>query len=108
MLSLNRVILTGRLKDAPEIRYTPQGHPVTFFTLMLPSTPIREKGFTFEDVAIQVMLVGEDSEPWVKSKGRPGESVLVEGGLVQRRWETSGGRTRREIGIIAHSVKDLH
>jgi len=104
---LNRVILAGRLKEDPEIRYTPQGKPVIFFTLSLPSERLGDESLPFENVSIRVMLVDERSERWAQQKGKAGENVLIEGGLVQRRWETAEGKMSREIGIIAHDVKDL-
>jgi single-stranded DNA-binding protein len=54
-----------------------------------------------------VMLVDERSESWARQTGKAGGNVLVEGGLVQRRWETAEGQISREIGVIAHDVKDL-
>lgn len=107
MFYLNRVILAGRLKDAPEIRYTPKGKPVTFFTLSLASERLEDESSAFEDISIRVMLLGERSELWAKRKVKAGENVLVEGGLVQRRWETAEGRMRREIEVVAHKVRDI-
>jgi single-strand DNA-binding protein len=104
---LNRVILAGRLKEGPDIRYTPQGKPVIFFTLSLPPERPEDESFPFENVSIRVMLVGERSESWAKRQGKVGSNVLVEGYLVQRRWETTEGQMKREIGILAHGVKDL-
>lgn len=107
MFYLNRVILAGRLKERPEIRYTPRGKPVIFFTLTLPSERLEDESLPFENVAVRVMLVGEGSESWAQQRGTEGGNVLVEGGLVQRRWETAEGQMSKEIGIIAHGVKEL-
>jgi single-stranded DNA-binding protein len=103
----NRVILAGRVEHDPEIRYTPRGKPVIFLTLSLPSERLEDESFPCEDVSIRVMLVGEESASWAQREGKAGGNVLVEGGLVQRRWETIEGSVRREIGVIAHGVKDL-
>jgi single-stranded DNA-binding protein len=103
----NRVILAGRLEHDPEIRYTPRGEPVIFLSLSLPSERLAGASFPVEDVSIRVMLVGEGSELWAQQEGKAGGNVLVEGGLVQRRWETAEGNVRREIAVIAHGVKDL-
>ena len=79
MFYLNRVILAGRLKEGPEIRYTPHGKPVIFFTLSLPSERPEDESLPFENVSVRVMLVGERSESWAKQKRKAGENVLVEG-----------------------------
>jgi single-strand DNA-binding protein len=104
---LNRVILAGRLERDPEIRYTPRGKPVIFLSLSLPSERPEDASFPCEDVSIRVMLVGKESELWAQQEGKAGGNILVEGGLIQRRWETAEGTVKREIGVIAHGVKDL-
>ena len=107
MVYLNRVILAGRLEHDPEIRYTPRGKPMIFLRLSLPSERPKDAALPCEDVSIRVMLVGEESELWAQQEGKAGGNVLVEGGLVQRRWETVEGNVKREIGVIARGVKDL-
>jgi single-stranded DNA-binding protein len=109
MFFLNHVILAGRLKDGPEIRYTPKGKPVIIFTLSLPSEKLEEEHlpFTFEAVSIRVMLVGERLEQWAKKEVKGVRNVIVEGGLVQRRWETEGGKMMKEIGVLAYKVRDF-
>jgi single-strand DNA-binding protein len=104
---LNRVTLAGRLEHDPEIRYTPRGKSVIFLTLSLPSERLEDEAIPCEDVSIRVMLVGEQSELWAQRGGKAGGNVLIEGGLVQRRWETTEGNVRRELGVIAHDVKDV-
>jgi single-stranded DNA-binding protein len=110
MFYLNHVILAGRLKDGPEIRYTPKGKPVIIFTLNLPSERLEEEHlpFAFETVSIKVMLVGERSEQWAKKEVKGVRNVLVEGGLVQRRWETEEGKMMKEIGILAYKVREFN
>jgi single-strand DNA-binding protein len=104
---LNRVILAGKLEGDPEIRYTPRGKPVIFLSLSLPSEQSEEASLPCEDVSIRVMLVGEESELWAQQGGKAGGNVLVEGGLVQRRWETPEGTVKKELGLIARGIKDV-
>jgi single-strand DNA-binding protein len=104
---LNRVTLAGRMEHDPEIRYTPRGKPVIFLTLSLPSARLADTSLAAEDVFIRVMLVGEESAAWAQQEGKAGGNVQVEGGLVQRRWETAEGSVKREIGVVAHEVKNV-
>lgn len=107
MLFLNRVILAGRLKDNPEVRYTPQGKPVVVFTLSLPSEEPAGLTLPCEDVSVRVILVNSSSTHWSKRNVRAGRNLLIEGSLLQRCWETAGGVTEREIEIVAHTVKEI-
>jgi len=101
----NKVILIGNLTKDPELRYTPQGTPVC--NIRLASTTKYKSGDTMKDdtLFINVVVWGKQGETVAQhlSKGR---SVLVEGRLQERRWE-SEGQQRSKFEIIAQSVRFL-
>ena len=101
----NKVILIGNLTKDPELRYTPQGTPVC--TLRLASTTKYKSGDSMKDdtLFINVVVWGKQGETVAQhlSKGR---SVLVEGRLQERRWE-SEGQQRSKFEIVAQAVRFL-
>jgi single-strand DNA-binding protein len=101
----NKVILIGNLTKDPELRYTPQGTPVC--TLRLASTTKFKSGDSMKDetLFINVVVWGKQGETVAQhlSKGR---SVLVEGRLQERRWETEGQQKSR-FEVVAQGVRFL-
>ena len=101
----NKVILIGNLTKDPELRYTPQGTPVC--TLRLASTTKYKSGDGMKDdtLFINVVVWGKQGETVAQhlSKGR---SVLVDGRLQERRWE-SEGQQRSRFEIVAQGVRFL-
>jgi single-strand DNA-binding protein len=101
----NKVILIGNLTKDPELRYTPQGTPVC--TLRLASTTKYKSGDSMKDdtLFINVVVWGKQGETAAQhlSKGR---SVLVEGRLQERRWE-SEGQQRSKFEVVAQAVRFL-
>lgn len=102
----NRIILIGNLTKDPELRYTPQGTPVTTFRLAVTSRFRQSSGETKDETLfIDTVVFGKQAETVSQylSKGR---TVLVEGRLQERRWE-SEGQQRSKFEVIAQSVKFL-
>ncbi|NJD56435.1 MAG: single-stranded DNA-binding protein [Nitrospirae bacterium] len=101
----NKVILIGNLTKDPELRYTPQGTPVC--TLRIASTTRFKSGDSMKDetLFINVVVWGKQGETAAQhlSKGR---SVLVEGRLQERRWETDGQQKSR-FEVVAQGVRFL-
>ena len=101
----NKVILIGNLTKDPELRYTPQGTPVC--TLRIASTTRFKSGDSMKDetLFINVIVWGKQGETVAQhlSKGR---SVLVEGRLQERRWETEGQQKSR-FEVVAQGVRFL-
>jgi single-strand DNA-binding protein len=106
MANLSKVILCGRLTRDPELRYTTGGTAVT--TLSLAVNRRFKKGDNWEEEVsfFNVVLFGRRAETTAEymSKGR---EILVEGDLVQRRWETSDGQKRSTVEILANQVEWL-
>jgi single-strand DNA-binding protein len=101
----NKIILIGNLTKDPELRYTPQGTPVC--TLRLASTTKYKSGDSMKDetLFIDVIVWGKQGETAAQHLGK-GRSVLVEGRLQERRWE-SDGQKRSKFEVVASSVRFL-
>lgn len=104
-VTYNRVILAGNLTRDPEIRYLPSGLPVVNFSIAVNSR-YRQNNELKEEVSFfDIVVFGKTGENCAEylSKGR---SVLVEGRLRQRRWESEGTR-RSKIEVVAGIVQFL-
>jgi single-strand DNA-binding protein len=100
----NKVIFLGNLTRDPELRYTPQGLAVCEFPIAVPHR-YRLHDEIKEDVCyIDIVAFGRTGE---RSKGhlRKGSRVLVDGRLMQRRWETASGQKRHKYEVVANAVQ---
>jgi len=100
MSNLNKVMLMGRLTRDPELRYTPQGIPVSDIGLAINresgSGAERKKETTFVDVTLwrrQAEVVCE-----YMKKGSP---IFVEGRLSLDSWEGQDGQKRSRLRVVA-------
>ena len=102
----NKVILIGNLTKDPELRYTPQGTPVC--TLRIASSTKYKSGDSMkeETLFIDVVVWGKQGESAAQHLEK-GRSVLVEGRLQERRWETDG-QQKSKFEVVAQSVKFLY
>ena len=101
----NKVILIGNLTKDPELRYTPQGTPVC--TLRIASTTRFKSGDSMKDetLFINVVVWGKQGETAAQHLST-GRSVLVEGRLQERRWE-SDGQQKSRFEVVAQGVRFL-
>lgn len=101
----NRIILIGNLTKDPDLRYTPQGTPVSTLRLAVNSRFKQSDEMREETLFIDVVVFGKQAETSSQylSKGSP---VLIEGRLQERKWE-SDGQTRSKMEVIAQTVRFL-
>lgn len=101
----NKIILIGNLTKDPELRYTPQGTAVASFRIAVNSKIKQQGELKDETLFIGVVVFGKQAESAGQylSKGR---SVLVEGRLQERKWE-SEGQQRSRMEVVASSVRFL-
>ena len=106
MANYNRVILVGNLTRDPEKRYTANGVPVTNFSLAVNRRYRQGESEREETLFIDIVTWQRLAETCAEylGKGRP---VLVEGRLVQRKWETEDGQRRSKIEVNADLVQFL-
>lgn len=101
----NKVILIGNLTKDPELRYTPQGTPVSTFRIAV-NTRYKQSEEAREDTLfIDVVTFGKQAETCSQYLSK-GKSVLVEGRLQERRWE-SEGQQRSKFEVVAQTVRFL-
>jgi single-strand DNA-binding protein len=104
-MSLNRVLILGRLGADPELRYTASQYAVCSLRV---ATNDRKKNAdgTWVDTTEwhSVSVFGKTAENCSKflSKGR---QVFVEGKLQTRKWQDSEGKDRYKTEIIANAVQ---
>jgi single-strand DNA-binding protein len=101
----NRIILIGNLTKDPELRYTPQGTPVASFRIAVNSRYKQADEAREDTLFIDVVTFGKQAETCSQYLGK-GKSVLVEGRLQERRWE-SEGQQRSKVEVIAQTVRFL-
>lgn len=101
----NRIILIGNLTKDPELRYTPQGTPVSTFRIAV-NTRYKQSEESREDTLfIDIVTFGKQAETCSQYLGK-GKSVLVEGRLQERRWE-SEGQQKSKVEVVAQTVRFL-
>lgn len=103
-MSLNRVVLIGRLTKDPELRFTPDGTPVTTLRLAVsrPTSKEGQPGADFFNVVVWRKLAELCSE--YLGKGR---LVAVEGRLRRREWKTAEGQPRSDVEVVATNIQFL-
>jgi single-strand DNA-binding protein len=102
--SLNKVMLIGRVVQAPEMRVTPSGRAVASFTVGTSRTWVSTEGERHEATEwFDVVVWGNLAEICKKRLGQ-GQQVYVEGRLQTRAWEDDAGRTHYRTEVVAHEM----
>jgi single-strand DNA-binding protein len=103
MISINRVMLLGRLTRDPDMRATQGGTSVAEFSLALNSR--EKKGDEWGDRVdyIDVVAFGERADA-CEARLAKGKMVAVEGRIRQERWETEGGEKRSRVRVVATNL----
>ena len=104
MVSYNKVILIGNLTKDPEIRYIPSGTPVASFRLAV-NHRYKQGEEVREDVCfIDIVVFGKQAENCGQYLSK-GSSVIVDGRIQERRWETEEGQKRSKHEVVAQTVR---
>lgn len=104
MVSFNKVILIGNLTRDPEIRYTPSGTPVANLRLAVNHKYKQAEELKEEVCYIDVVVFGKQAENCGQYLNK-GQSVIVDGRLQERRWETEDGQKRSKHEVVAQVVR---
>jgi single-strand DNA-binding protein len=100
----NKVILIGNLTRDPELRYTPQGTSVCNFGLAVNRKYKQGEEMKEEVTFINIVVFGKQADTCGQYLNK-GSSILVEGRLQERRWETEDGQKRSKHEIVAQNIR---
>jgi single-strand DNA-binding protein len=107
MVSLNKVMLIGNVGNDPEMRFTPNGSPVTSFrvaTNRVYSTPEGEKKQETDWFTVVAWnKLAEQCNQFLNK----GKLVYVEGRLRNRSWDGTDGQKHFRTEVIASRVTFL-
>ncbi|MBI2712651.1 MAG: single-stranded DNA-binding protein [Bdellovibrio sp.] len=106
-MSVNKVILVGRLGQNPEVRYTPSGAAVANFSVATNESWVDKSGQKQERTEWhRVVVWGKTAENCGQylSKGR---QVYVEGRLQTRQWQDKDNQTKYTTEVQAQTVQFL-
>lgn len=105
-MSLNKAMILGNLGQDPEIRYTPAGVPVVYFSVATNEAYVDKDGKRHERTEWHRIVVIGKLALTCHEYLRKGRQILVEGRLHTREWE-SNGQTSRRTEIVASRVQFL-
>jgi single-strand DNA-binding protein len=100
-MSINRVVLTGRLSKDVELKYTQSGKSVASFTLAVNDNFNKEKTHW-----INCTVWGKPAESCAQYIGK-GSLVAVDGRINTRDYENNEGRKVYITEVVADSVQFL-
>ena len=104
MLTLNKVMIIGNVGTEPEMRFTPNGNPVTSFrvaTNRVYTTPEGERRQETEwFTVVGWNRLAENCNQFLAK----GQRVYAEGRLHTRSWEGQDGQRHSRTEIIANRV----
>ena len=104
-MSLNRVILLGRLGRDPEVRYAQSGTTVATLNMATDERrPDGSGGWKNETEWHRVVLFGKQAD-LAKQYLTKGREVLIEGSLRTRQWQDKEGQKRWSTEIVAQNMR---
>ena len=105
-MSINRVIISGRLTREPEIRSTASGMPVLGFGVAVNDRRKNQQTGEWEDYPnfIDCTMFGARAESVSRYLAK-GAKVSIEGKLRWSQWETKDGQKRSKIDVIVDELE---
>jgi single-strand DNA-binding protein len=106
-MSVNKVILVGRLGQNPEVRYTPGGAAVANFSVATNETWNDKQGQKQERVEWHRIVVWSKLAELCGQYLTKGRQVYLEGRLQTRQWQDKDGQTKYTTEVHAQTVQFL-
>jgi len=106
-MSVNKVILVGRLGQNPEVRYTPSGAAVANFSVATNESWTDKSGQKQERTEWHKVVVWGKLAELCNQFLAKGRQVYLEGRLQTRQWQDKDGQTKFTTEIQAQAVQFL-
>lgn len=104
-MSVNKVILLGRLGQDPELKYTPGGSPVCNFSLATTESWTDKAGAKQEKTEWHRVVVWGKLAELCNQYLSKGRQAFLEGRLQTRSWDDKDGNKRYTTEILASTVQ---
>ena len=104
MMSLNKVMMIGNVGTDPEMRFTPNGNPVTTFRIATSRTYTTPEGDRRQETEWFTVVTWNKLAETCNQFLAKGRRAYVEGRLQTRNWEAQDGQRRQRVEIIANTV----
>ena len=104
-MSVNKVIVLGRLGQNPEVRYTPSGAAVANFSVATNESWSDKSGQKQERTEWHKVVVWGKLAELCSQYLSKGRQVYLEGRLQTRQWQDKDGQTKYTTEIQAQTVQ---
>jgi single-strand DNA-binding protein len=106
-MSVNKVILVGRLGQNPEVRYTPSGAAVANFSVATNESWTDKSGQKQEKTEWHRVVVWGKLAELCNQYLSKGRQAYIEGRLQTRQWQDKENQTRYTTEVQAQTVQFL-
>jgi single-strand DNA-binding protein len=106
-MSVNKVILVGRLGRDPETRYTGSGQAVSNFSVATDESYKDRNGERQKRTEWHKIVVWGKQAEIAQQYLKKGSLVFIEGRIQSREWQDKEGQKRTSFEIVANSFRML-
>jgi single-strand DNA-binding protein len=104
---LNKVMIIGNLGRDPEMKYTPQGTPVTTFSVAVSRNWKSPDGQLSEETEWFRVVAWERLAETCNEYLHKGSKVYIEGRLKTRKWTGPDGQEKQVVEVVANDMQIL-
>jgi single-strand DNA-binding protein len=101
---LNKVLLIGNLGRDPEMKYTPQGNPMTTFSMAVSRNRRTPEGDWKEETEWFRIVAWQKLAETCNEYLRKGSKVYIEGRLQTREYTGQDGQPRQIVEVVANEM----
>jgi single-strand DNA-binding protein len=107
LMSVNKVILVGRLGRDPETRYTGGGQAVANFSVATDETYRDKNGERQKRTEWHKIVVWGKQAEIAQQYLKKGSLIFIEGRIQSREWQDKEGQKRTSFEIVANNFRML-